>query len=41
MHYLGNAFWLNEQDRAAHDTGKATVSEGARRPKHHEQDADV
>ncbi|MDQ0935164.1 hypothetical protein [Streptomyces turgidiscabies] len=28
MYYLGNAFWLNAQDRAAHDTDKAAVGEG-------------
>ncbi|MFG2856683.1 hypothetical protein ACGFZ9_39525 [Streptomyces mirabilis] len=31
MYYLGNAFWLTAQ-RAAHDTDKATGSEGAGQP---------
>ncbi|MET7607614.1 hypothetical protein ABZU45_36830 [Streptomyces avermitilis] len=32
MHFLGHALWLNEEDRAAADTSKATASEGTGRP---------
>lgn len=39
MYYLGNAFWPNAQERAANDTGKATVSERAERLEPGEPDA--
>jgi hypothetical protein len=41
MYYLGNAFWLNEQDRAARESSKATVSEGVGRPDPLEPEADA
>jgi hypothetical protein len=41
MYYLGNAFWLNEQDRAVHETSRAAADEGAGQPEPQKPDAAV
>ncbi|MFD3761970.1 hypothetical protein [Streptomyces sp. NPDC058622] len=39
MYYLGNALWLNERDRAAHDTGTAPAAKHGGRPEPHDPQA--